>query len=91
MRRLEHGRVLPFRIEVRGGGQSNGAYDGGAKIGQNVPERIRRNDHVKSVRMLHKVSAQDINVVLIGSTRTPRIASCGPRLPDSAWCFACGN
>jgi len=28
---------------------------------------------------------------VFGSTRTPRIASCGPRLPDSAWCFACGN
>ena len=61
---LEHRRVLPLRVEVRGGGDADRARDGGAEIGQDVAEQVAPHDHVEPVRMEDEVRGEDVHVVL---------------------------
>src|SRR5258708_33465517 len=64
---LDHGWVFLFRIQVRGRSDVNRSHYRRPQVGQNIAEEIGADNNVKPVRVSHKVSRQDIDVILIGS------------------------
>src|SRR5690242_7891974 len=64
---LEHGRKFFFRIEICRRGDAYRTDNRRAEIGKNVAEEIRTYNDIKPVRMPHKMSGQDVDMVLIGA------------------------
>ncbi|KCB33435.1 hypothetical protein L541_1548 [Bordetella hinzii CA90 BAL1384] len=62
---LEQRRELALGIEIGRGRDADGAGAGRPEIGKDVAEQIRGHHHIEPVRMLHKVRAQDVDVVLV--------------------------
>ncbi len=62
---LEHRGKLPFGIEICGRSDPDRADDRGAQVGKNVAEKIRADDNVEPVGMAHKMSCQNVDVVLV--------------------------
>ncbi len=50
MNGLEEARVAPHRVEVRAGGQSQAAGDGGAQIGEDVAKEVGGHNDIQAFR-----------------------------------------
>ena len=65
MNRLEEAGIPPFRIDVGGGCDSDGARACRAEIGKNVAKQVAGNHHVKPIGMLHEICGQNIDVKFV--------------------------
>jgi hypothetical protein len=63
---LEHRRGGPIRVDVPRGGPTDPAGDGTPQVGEDVAEEIVGDDHVETVRLLDKVDARSIDMVVPG-------------------------
>ena len=62
---LEHGGVLPRRIDVGRWRNPNGPCDGRAQVRQNIAEEVAAHHHIEPIRVLDEVRGQDIDMVLV--------------------------
>src|SRR5262245_6180575 len=61
---LEHRRVLLLRVDVAARRDPDRPRDGGAEVGEDVPEEVGRDHYVEPVRVLDEVGGEDVDVVL---------------------------
>jgi hypothetical protein len=58
--------MLRVRVQVRAGGDADGAGHGGAEVGEDVAEQVRAHDHVEALGEADEVRGEDVDVVLGG-------------------------
>ena len=64
MYRLEHRRVAPLGIDISARRDAEAARNGGAEVGQDVAEQVRRDDHVDAAGIRDHPRDQRVDVIL---------------------------
>ena len=65
MHRLEHGRILPFRIDIGGSRNADAAGNGRPQVGENVTEQIAADHHAEALRMSDEARGKRVDVHLL--------------------------
>ena len=63
--RLKHRRVFILRIKICRRSDADGANNSGAEVREYVSEKIGAHDNIKPIGMTHKVSREDVDVILV--------------------------